>query len=40
MVNNLLFLGVCVCYRYLWHANCIVLYVYEGKVLMDLRIKL
>ena len=38
MVNNFLFLCVCVCVCVLlvtWRANGIVLYMYEGKVLMD-----
>ena len=36
MVNNFLFLCVCVCVLLVtWRANGIVLYMYEGKVLMD-----
>ena len=37
MVNNFLFLCVCVCVLLVtWRANGIVLYMYEGKVLMDI----
>ena len=40
MVNNFLFC-VCVCVlQVTWRANGIVLYMYEGKVLMDLTISL
>ena len=36
MVNNFLFVCVCVCVLLVtWRANGIVLYMYEGKVLMD-----
>ena len=35
MVNNFLFLCVCVL-LVTWRANGIVLYMYEGKVLMDM----
>ena len=39
MVNNFLFLCVCVCVLLVtWRANGIVLYMYEGKVLMDMSI--
>ena len=37
MVNNFLFLCVCVL-LVTWRANGIVLYMYEGKVLMDIVI--
>ena len=38
MVNNFLFVCVCVCVLLVtWRANGIVLYMYEGKVLMDIN---
>ena len=38
MVNNFLFLGVCVCVTGNFGVRIVVLYMYKGKVLMDIRL--